>query len=219
LAIQNQLFQDLSRIEIGTPSYTIQPGCWSFSNTYEKRSKAKKNISYDTSASRRKNPHSICRDDTILMVEGGDRSIINMKFILYYFEWLSGLKINYHKSETYFFGWKDKAKERIANMLNCKIGDLPMTYMGSHISGTKLGMGDLNVMVEKVLKRIPPWKGKEMSSSGRLILSNNYLSSLPTYTMSFYFLHLGTHRNMDSVRAKFFWRRARGILSTKNIEV
>jgi hypothetical protein len=38
------------------------------------------------------------------MVEGDDKSIINMKFILYYFEWLSGLKINYHKSEAYIFG-------------------------------------------------------------------------------------------------------------------
>jgi hypothetical protein len=90
-----------------------------------------------------------------------------------------------------------------------------MTYMVSPISGTKLGMGALNVMVEKVSKIIPPWKGKQMSSGGRLILSNNYLSSLPTYTIGFYLLHLGTHRNMDSVGVKFCWRRARGVLSTK----
>jgi hypothetical protein len=36
--------------------------------------------------------------DTILMVEDDDRSILNMKFILYCFEWLFGLKINYHKA-------------------------------------------------------------------------------------------------------------------------
>jgi hypothetical protein len=29
-------------------------------------------------------------DDTMLMVEGDDTSILNMKFILYCFEWLSG---------------------------------------------------------------------------------------------------------------------------------
>jgi hypothetical protein len=27
-------------------------------------------------------------DDTILMIEGDDNSIVNMKFILYYFEWI-----------------------------------------------------------------------------------------------------------------------------------
>jgi hypothetical protein len=43
-------------------------------------------------------------DDTILMIEGDDDSVINIKFALYCFEWLSGLKINYHKSDAYFFG-------------------------------------------------------------------------------------------------------------------
>jgi hypothetical protein len=43
-------------------------------------------------------------DGTILMVDGNDASIVNMKLILYCFEWLSGLKINYHKSKAYIFG-------------------------------------------------------------------------------------------------------------------
>jgi hypothetical protein len=58
-------------------------------------------------------------DDTILMIEGDDRSILHMKFILYCFEWLSGLKINYHKSEAFIFGFDEMEKTRIANMLNC----------------------------------------------------------------------------------------------------
>jgi hypothetical protein len=38
------------------------------------------------------------------MIQGDDMSITQIKFILYYFEWLSRLKINYHKSEAYIFG-------------------------------------------------------------------------------------------------------------------
>ena len=30
--------------------------------------------------------------------------IVNMKFLLYCFEWMTGLKINYHKSEVIAFG-------------------------------------------------------------------------------------------------------------------
>jgi hypothetical protein len=52
-----------------------------------------------------------------------------MKFILYCFEWLSGLKINYHKSEAYIFGMEEEEKVRIVNMLNCKLGELPMAYL------------------------------------------------------------------------------------------
>jgi hypothetical protein len=80
-------------------------------------------------------------DDTILMLEGDDVSITNMKFILYSFEWLSGLKINYHKSQAFIFGKADEERVRIANMLNCKLRELPMKYLGIPISDGKLGLG------------------------------------------------------------------------------
>jgi hypothetical protein len=148
-------------------------------------------------------------DDTILMIEGDDNSVINIKFILYCFEWLSGLKINYHKSGAYIFEMEKKDKVRIANMLNCKLGELPMVYLGISLNGSKLGRGAFTGLTEKISKRIPPWKGKNMSSSARLILFNSFLASLPTYTIDFYLLPLGTHRNMNTVKSKFFWRGAR----------
>lgn len=43
-------------------------------------------------------------DDTILMIECEEVYILHLKFLLYCFEWLSGLKINYHKSEVYVLG-------------------------------------------------------------------------------------------------------------------
>ena len=43
-------------------------------------------------------------DDTVLMIDGSEQSIINLKLVLYCFEWLSGLKFNFHKSEVFVFG-------------------------------------------------------------------------------------------------------------------
>jgi hypothetical protein len=51
------------------------------------------------------------------------------------------IKINHHKSEAYIFGMDEEEKVRIANMLNCKLGELPMTYLGIPLSDTKLGRG------------------------------------------------------------------------------
>jgi hypothetical protein len=99
-------------------------------------------------------------DDTILMIEGDDASVVNMKFILYYFEWLSGLKINYHKSEAYVFGMEETAKDRIANMLNCQLGNLPIKYLGIPISDVKLGKAAFVEVTRKVSKRIPTWRGE-----------------------------------------------------------
>jgi hypothetical protein len=141
---------------------------------------------------------------TLYLSEGDDLSIINMKFILYCFEWMSGLKINYNKSEAFVFGMNEVDTIRVANMLNCQLGCLPMKYLGISISDTKLGKGAFSNIPEKVSRRILPWKGKHMSSGARLTLTNSCLSSLPTYTMGFYLLPLGTHRLMDGVRSKFF---------------
>jgi hypothetical protein len=81
-----------------------------------------------------------------------------------------------------------------------------MKYLGIPLNDSSLGMGPFSGLVDKVAKRIPPWKGKNSSSGGRLILSNNCLASLPVYTMGFYLLHKDIHKRMDTIRSRFFWR-------------
>jgi hypothetical protein len=142
------------------------------------------------------------------MVEGDGTSILNINFILYCFEWLLGLKINYQKSEAYIFGMDEHDSRRITNKMNYKLGELPMTYLGIPLSDTKFGMGAFVNLSEKISKRILPWQGKHMSSGGRLILSNSCLATLPTYVIGFYLLPQGNHRKMDSIRSRFFWRGA-----------
>jgi hypothetical protein len=86
-----------------------------------------------------------------------------MKFILYCFEWISGLKINYHKSETFIFGTDEERQTRVAHMLNYQLGALPMVYLGFPMNDKKLGKGAFVGVTEKIFKMIPPWKEKLMS--------------------------------------------------------
>jgi len=80
-------------------------------------------------------------DDTVIMIDGSATSITNLKLILYCFDWLTGLKIDYHKSEVYGVGVSQVEKEELANMLNCVLGDLPLKYLGIPISDHHLTMG------------------------------------------------------------------------------
>jgi hypothetical protein len=144
-------------------------------------------------------------DDTILMCEGDERSIKNMKFLLYCFEWLSRLKINYHKSEVVTFGIGEEEEEKIANMLNCGVGRLPMKYLGFPISDSRLGVNAFKDIVEKMRRKLQPWRGRHLTSRGRAILTNSSLSSMPIYTMGIYLMHENTHQKMDAIRSKFFW--------------
>jgi hypothetical protein len=44
-------------------------------------------------------------DDTMIMVEGSELDLINLKFLLLCFEAMSGLKINFDKSEVVVMGF------------------------------------------------------------------------------------------------------------------
>jgi hypothetical protein len=94
-------------------------------------------------------------------------------------------------------------------MLNCKLGELPIKYLGIPISDKVLGIGAFQGLPTRMTKRLDPWKGKFMTSSGKLILTNSCLSNLPMYVMRFYMLPKGVHKKMDTVRSKFFWQGAR----------
>jgi hypothetical protein len=58
------------------------------------------------------------------------------------------------------------------------------------------------VVNDKMSKRTDPWHGKVLSS--KLILVNSCLTSIPTYIMGFYRLTDDQHREMDSIRGKFY---------------
>jgi hypothetical protein len=95
-------------------------------------------------------------DDTILLIELDDLAIANLKFILICFEIMSGLKINFFKSEVIVTGVSQLEQSRVARMLNCKEGRFPMTYLGFPIADRKLSIADMNFLVETVGHRVDP---------------------------------------------------------------
>lgn len=146
-------------------------------------------------------------DDTILFMEDDESSLANVKFILYCFEWMTGLRINYHKSDVYTFGLSESEQQRVANTLKCKVGEFPMIYLGIPVSDRHLGINCMREVPNKLRRRLQLWKSRNLTSGGRLILSNSSLSSLPIYTMGMYNLQEGIHQEMDSIRGSFFGKR------------
>jgi hypothetical protein len=102
------------------------------------------------------------------MIQDDDAQIANLKFLLMCFEDMSGLKINYHKSEVVVMGASELRKQQVADWLNCKRGAFPFIYLGLPISDRKLTMEQWLFLVRKLAGRVEPWWGKFMSSGGRL---------------------------------------------------
>jgi hypothetical protein len=125
--------------------------------------------------------------------------------LLLCFENMSGLKINFAKSEVVVTGVTDWERPRVADALNCKLGSLPFTYLGLPVSDRPLSVADWNFLTEKVGHRVEPWQGLFLASAGRLELTNSCLSSLPLFAMGLYLLHDATHGVMNRHRSRFFW--------------
>jgi hypothetical protein len=77
-------------------------------------------------------------DDTLILIQNSDEDIANLKFLLMCFEDMSGLKINYHKSEVIFMGQSRAVQLRTTDKLNYKLGGFPFIYLGLSILDMKL---------------------------------------------------------------------------------
>lgn len=93
-------------------------------------------------------------DDTVLMLECDDKSILNLKFLLYYFEWMSGLKINCHKSEVFVLGVDQLEALKISSKFNCKLGVLHLTYLGIEIGDRHINKKAAGRIMSKLEKRL-----------------------------------------------------------------
>lgn len=69
--------------------------------------------------------HLQCANDTMLFtIKEGVSNVRMLKFLLFCFEEMSRMKINYQKSEVYVMGAEKDEELRITNMFNCKVGNM-----------------------------------------------------------------------------------------------
>jgi hypothetical protein len=119
---------------------------------------------------------------------------------------MSGLKINFNKSEVLMISQDCEKVIFFADIMNCDTGEWPIKYLGVPVTSSKLHIADWMPVDEKLLKRLDGWKGNALSFGGRLILINSCLSSIPTYYMSMHMLPKTIRKRMDRTRKRFFWQ-------------
>ena len=145
-------------------------------------------------------------DDTVIFMSHDVEKAVNMKLLLTTFEQLSGLKINFHKSEIFCFGKAKDHEEFYSQLFGCVIGKYPFRYLGLPMNTRKLNNKDWKVIEERIEKRLSGWKGKMLSVGGRMVLINSVLSSLPMFMMSFFELPKGVLEKIDCFRSCFYWQ-------------
>jgi hypothetical protein len=124
-------------------------------------------------------------DDILLFSSCGSSEIRNLKIVSMLFEKVSGMRINFNKSECIPINLEADQIHEIAHILYCPMGSLPFRYLGVPMHYEKLNREDLQLVLDKLIKRIAGWRGRLLAYSKRLVLIKTCLASIPVYLLSF----------------------------------
>lgn len=69
-------------------------------------------------------------EDSLIFCGEDEEQIRNVKSILLGFEVVSGLKVNFFKSELIGIRMEDSMLSKYAEILGCRVADLPASYLG-----------------------------------------------------------------------------------------
>ena len=106
--------------------------------------------------------------------------VLHVRLLLLCFQAVTSLKVNVAKSEMVPIGEVNNV-QALAEILGCRVGALPMTYLGMPLGAPHKSPSIWNPILEKFERKLAGWKKLYLSKDGRLTLLKSTLSSLPTY--------------------------------------
>ena len=112
--------------------------------------------------------HLLFADDTILFCDASRDQLLSIRLVLSCFEAFTGLKVNVGKSEIVLVGEVNNL-DALANILQCRVGCLPMKYLGMPL-GTSFKVASIwNPILEKMEKKLSGWKRLYLSKGGKTL--------------------------------------------------
>ena len=130
--------------------------------------------------------HLLFADDTILFCDASREQSLSIRLALSCFQAFTSLKVNVGKSEIVLVGEVNNLVA-LASILQCRVGSLPMKYLGMPL-GTSFKTASIwKPILEKMEKKLSGWKHLYLSKGGRLTLLKSY--SLKSSNVLFISLH------------------------------
>ena len=87
----------------------------------------------------------------------------------------------------------------------CRIGSLPITYLGMPLGASYKSPTIWNPILEKIERKLAGWKKLYLSKGERLTLLKSTLSSLPTYYLSLFTISLHVANKIEKLQRDFLW--------------
>jgi hypothetical protein len=169
--------------------------------------------------------HLLFADDTILFCDVDPEKLMYIRLILTCFEEVTGLKVNMAKSKMIPIG-EVQNLPNLADILSCKIGVLPMNFLGMPLGSSFKSISIWNPIIEKMERRLAGWHHLYLSKGGRVAMlkstlsrpikkkrkkkEKSMLSSLPIYYFSLFTIPVSVAKRLERLQRNFLWGDTNG---------
>lgn len=149
---------------------------------------------------------SLYANDAALFANPTPSEMERPQKILQFFEECSSLKVNMAKTKIFPIRMQTSMVHNIIQNFLGKISNFPGKYLGLPLHTRKLRRLEVQPLIDKIGARVPVWKGKKFSSSGRETLVKTVLSSLLIYHLTVFQAQKWLIKKIDRIRRSFLWR-------------
>ncbi|KAJ9701108.1 hypothetical protein PVL29_006452 [Vitis rotundifolia] len=144
-------------------------------------------------------------DDTIFFANSCEEELQTLKSLLLVFGQIFGLKVNLDKSNLFGINLDQNHLSRLALMLDCKISDWPISYLGLPLGGNPTASGFWNPVIERISRRLDGWQKAYLSFGGRITLVHSCLSHIPSYFLSLFKIPASVAAKIERLQRDFLW--------------
>lgn len=143
-------------------------------------------------------------DDTLIIVLGDAAQLLLLKGLLRTFTDVTGLQVNFDKSFLVPMNMDDNRAAHLAATQECKVGEMPFTYLGLPLGTTKTTVDEFMPILTRIEKRLMGIN-KLLNYSARLLMVNSVLTALPTFYMCTLHISAAIIEQIDKYRKHELW--------------
>jgi hypothetical protein len=123
-------------------------------------------------------------------------------------EQISGMRINFHKSELVPLNLDMDEAHRFAHVISCPLGSFPIKYLGVPLHYDNISREDIQPLVDKISKTVAGWRGRLLSLAARAMLLKSCLASIPVYLLSFIKFPKWAIKIMNTHMGNYLWNNS-----------
>jgi hypothetical protein len=144
-------------------------------------------------------------DDTLCIGEATIANLWTLKAILRGFEMVSGLKVNFWKSNLMGVNVSHDFLTLASVFLNCRVSSIPFKYLGLPIGVNPRRASTWEPLLVSLRKRLGAWGNKYISLGGRIVLLNAVLNAIPIFYLSYLKMPVLVWKSIRRIQRDFLW--------------